>query len=82
MASATVETTSCLHFKVLTDEILLWVIKMVCQGEGQDLLEHANGFQMAKEVIDDMATDATMFDVNKSSSRRAIVRWRFLSGAP
>ena len=36
------------------------VIKVVRQGEGKDL-----NFENIKQVIDDMATDATMFDVNK-----------------
>lgn len=60
------------------------VIKVVRQGEGKDLNNESTpmAFENIKQVIDDMATDATMFDVNKSSSRRAIVRWRFLSGAP
>lgn len=56
------------------------VIKVVRQGEGKDLNNESTpmAFENIKQVIDDMATDATMFDVNKSSSRRAIVRWRFL----
>lgn len=55
------------------------VIKVVRQGEGKDLNNESTpmAFENIKQVIDDMATDATMFDVNKSSSRRAIVRWRF-----
>ncbi len=54
------------------------VIKVVRQGEGKDLNNESTpmAFENIKQVIDDMATDATMFDVNKSSSRRAIVRWR------
>ncbi len=59
------------------------VIKVVRQGEGRRNNESTPmAFENIKQVIDDMATDATMFDVNKKSSRRAIVRWRFLSGVP
>lgn len=43
------------------------VIKVVCQGEGKDLNNESTlmAFENIKQVIDDMATDATMFDVNK-----------------
>ncbi|MGV6412445.1 DUF3313 family protein, partial [Escherichia coli] len=43
------------------------VIKVVRQGEGQDLNNESTpmAFENIKQVIDDMATDATMFDVNK-----------------
>ncbi|HBN2124823.1 TPA: DUF3313 domain-containing protein, partial [Escherichia coli] len=43
------------------------VIKVVRQGEGKDLNNESTpmAFENIKQVIDDMATDATMFDVNK-----------------
>lgn len=55
------------------------VIKVVRQGEGKDLNNESTpmAFENIKQVIDDMATDATMFDVNKSNTSCAIVRWRF-----
>lgn len=45
------------------------VIKVVRQGEGKDLNNESTpmAFENIKQVIDDMATDATMFDVNKIS---------------
>ena len=46
------------------------VIKVVRQGEGKDLNNESTpmAFENIKQVIDDMATDATMFDVNKKCS--------------
>lgn len=43
------------------------VVKVVRQGEGKDLSNENTpmAFETLKEVIDDMATDATMFDVGK-----------------
>ncbi|QYG84692.1 DUF3313 domain-containing protein [Citrobacter koseri] len=43
------------------------VVKVVRQGEGKDLSNENTpmAFEALKEVIDDMATDATMFDVGK-----------------
>ena len=43
------------------------VIKVVRKGEGKDLSNESTpmAFETLKKVIDDMATDATMFDVNK-----------------
>ncbi|MDV0629986.1 DUF3313 family protein, partial [Citrobacter freundii] len=43
------------------------VIKVVRQGEGKDLNNESTpmAFETLKKVVDDMATDASMFDVNK-----------------
>ncbi|HCD1257756.1 TPA: DUF3313 domain-containing protein, partial [Citrobacter amalonaticus] len=43
------------------------VIKVVRQGEGKDLSNQNTpmAFETLKQVVDDMATDATMFDVNQ-----------------
>ncbi|MET6677807.1 DUF3313 domain-containing protein [Citrobacter amalonaticus] len=43
------------------------VIKVVRQGEGKDLNNQNTpmAFENLKQVVDDMATDATMFDVSK-----------------
>ena len=43
------------------------VIKVVRQGEGKDLSNESTpmAFETLKKVVDDMATDASMFDVNK-----------------
>lgn len=43
------------------------MVKVVRQGEGKDLSNENTpmAFETLKEVIDDMATDATMFDVGK-----------------
>lgn len=43
------------------------VIKVVRQGEGKDLNNQSTpmAFENLKQVIDDMATDATMFNINK-----------------
>ncbi|WP_336220311.1 DUF3313 domain-containing protein [Citrobacter amalonaticus] len=43
------------------------VIKVVRQGEGKDLNNQSTpmAFENMKQVVDDMATDASMFDINK-----------------
>ncbi|HDY3065102.1 TPA: DUF3313 domain-containing protein, partial [Salmonella enterica] len=43
------------------------VVKVVRQGEGQDLSNSSTpmAFETLKQVVDDMATDTSMFDVNK-----------------
>ena len=43
------------------------VIKVVRKGEGKDLNNESTpmAFETLKKVVDDMATDASMFDVNK-----------------
>lgn len=43
------------------------VIKVVRQGEGKDLNNQSTpmAFETLKQVVDDMATDATMFDINR-----------------
>ena len=43
------------------------VIKVVRQGEGKDLNNQSTpmAFENMKHVLDDMATDASMFDINK-----------------
>ena len=43
------------------------VVKVVRQGEGKDLSNESTpmAFETLKKVIDDMATDVTMFDVHK-----------------
>ncbi|WP_436859431.1 DUF3313 domain-containing protein [Citrobacter tructae] len=43
------------------------VIKVVRQGEGKDLNNQNTpmAFENLKRVVDDMATDATMFDINR-----------------
>ncbi|EHK0946051.1 DUF3313 domain-containing protein [Citrobacter farmeri] len=43
------------------------VIKVVRQGEGKDLNNQNTpmAFETLKKVVDDMATDATMFDINR-----------------
>ncbi len=45
------------------------VIKVVRQGEGKDLNNESTpmAFETLKKVVDDMATDASMFDVNKKT---------------
>ena len=45
------------------------VIKVVRKGEGKDLSNENTpmAFETLKKVIDDMATDATMFDVKKTT---------------
>ncbi len=62
------------------------VIKVVRQGEGKDLNNESTpmAFENIKQVIDDMATDATMFDVNKkvvpdAPSLDGAFYYRFLS---
>ncbi|NDO82203.1 hypothetical protein CJP72_15935 [Citrobacter sp. NCU1] len=47
------------------------VIKVVRQGEGKDLNNEKTQmtFEALKQVVDDMATDATMFDVNKTGQK-------------
>ncbi|CDL40456.1 Uncharacterized membrane lipoprotein clustered with tellurite resistance proteins TehA/TehB [Citrobacter freundii] len=46
------------------------VIKVVRQGEGKDLNNESTpmAFETLKKVVDDMATDASMFDVNKNNN--------------
>lgn len=54
------------------------VIKVVRQGEGKDLNNESTpmAFETLKKVVDDMATDASMFDVNKNSNaERTIFGW-------
>lgn len=61
------------------------VIKVVRQGEGQDLNNESTpmAFENIKQVIDEHGQPRPpCLTLTKSSSRRAIVRWRFLSGAP
>ncbi|RFF10824.1 DUF3313 domain-containing protein [Salmonella enterica] len=43
------------------------VVKVVRQGEGKDLSNSSTpmAFETLKQVVDDMATDTSMFDVNK-----------------
>lgn len=43
------------------------VIKVVRKGEGKDLNNESTpmAFETLKKVVDDMATDASMFDVNQ-----------------
>lgn len=45
------------------------VVKVVRKGEGKELANENTPltFQTLKQVVDDMATDATMFDVNKTA---------------
>ena len=45
------------------------VVKVVRKGEGKELATENTPltFQTLKQVVDDMATDATMFDVNKTA---------------
>ncbi|HDS6851224.1 TPA: DUF3313 domain-containing protein [Enterobacter cancerogenus] len=45
------------------------VVKVVRKGEGKELANENMPltFQTLKQVVDDMATDATMFDVNKTA---------------
>jgi len=44
------------------------VIKVVRMGEGKELNNEKSPMTLAtlKQVVDDMATDATMFDVHKT----------------
>jgi hypothetical protein len=45
------------------------VMKVVRKGEGKDLTNESTPMTFAtlKQVVDDMATDATMFDVKKTA---------------
>jgi len=45
------------------------VIKVVRKGEGKELSNESTPMTFAtlKQVVDDMATDATMFDVHKTA---------------
>ena len=45
------------------------VMKVVRKGEGKELANENTpmGFATLKQVVDDMATDATMFDVHKTA---------------
>ena len=45
------------------------VVKVVRKGEGKDLNNESTpmAFETLKKVVDDMATDASMFDVNKKT---------------
>lgn len=47
------------------------VMKVVRKGEGKDLNNESTpmAFETLKQVVDDMATDATMFDVNKTAKK-------------
>lgn len=47
------------------------VIKVVRKGEGKDLNNESTpmAFETLKKVVDDMATDASMFDVNKNHNK-------------
>mgnify|MGYP000467778352 FL=1 len=44
-------------------------MKVVRKGEGKELANENTpmGFATLKQVVDDMATDATMFDVKKTA---------------
>ncbi|MGM3310156.1 DUF3313 family protein, partial [Enterobacter hormaechei subsp. steigerwaltii] len=46
------------------------VIKVVRKGEGKELANENTpmGFGTLKQVVDDMATDATMFDVHQTAN--------------